>query len=386
MAGLLSLSSSSHHLAMLLPQAQSPERPLESGGPFARSAAEQMQRPRETKDFPAPLQDVAGRSIRRQHRRVPVLPAALNRVPSHLGQLRQQTCLHHADARYVDIINKAAQRGERCRPDYSTCSIHTDFGIMTAGSSFALRMSSERPTFVNMRCRRHGMTRRRRHGGTMIGKSIPTASPAGWKYASSYLVHIRGLLTQNRSESVQVHDQDWQNHPWPASTSAIHNAQPRSERQPNPEAWSDAMQPAKTTLLPHILAILVPRLLTTFEHSPHTLNSPPHQPSDSHSLPKLFLPLLLSSCTAILCIDALRYACHPREWPSWMLPKSHHRVLAKNHHETPLNSTTFASSFTAIPIHYQPIQLIAMCKQKITSHRSLPDNSPSRARNSDKGG
>lgn len=46
--------------------------------------------------------------------------------------------------------------------------------------------------------------RRRRHGGTMIGKFILTASPAGCKYASSYLVYIRGLLTQNKSESVQV--------------------------------------------------------------------------------------------------------------------------------------------------------------------------------------
>lgn len=32
----------------------------------------------------------------------------------------------------------------------------------------------------------------------------------------------------------------------------MQNAQPRSERQPSPEAWSDAMQPAKTdAITPH---------------------------------------------------------------------------------------------------------------------------------------
>lgn len=48
-------------MLLLLPQAQSPQPPLEFGGLFAPSAAEQMQRPRVTKDFPATLQDVAAR-------------------------------------------------------------------------------------------------------------------------------------------------------------------------------------------------------------------------------------------------------------------------------------------------------------------------------------
>ncbi|XP_014560037.1 hypothetical protein COCVIDRAFT_34785 [Bipolaris victoriae FI3] len=241
-----------------------------------------MQRPRGTKDCPATLQDVAGR--------IHVLSPPLNRVPSHLGQLWQQTCLHHVNTRVCRHINKGAERGERCRASrlsYSTCPVQTDFGIMTA--------TCHAP-------------RRRRHGGTMIGKSIPTASPAGCKYASSYLVYIRGLLTQNKSDQ------------------------------------------QRPTLLPHILAILVPRLLTTFEHSPHTLNSSPHQPSDSHSLPKLSMPLLLSSCTAIPCIDALRYACHPGNGRLGCCP-----------------SSVFPASISK-------------------SHRSPPDNSPSHAGNSDKEG
>ncbi|KAF5849571.1 hypothetical protein GGP41_004996 [Bipolaris sorokiniana] len=215
--------------------------------------------------------------------------------------------------------------------------------------------------FINMRSHRHVV-----HPGDAV--MVLLSSLYTWSLDPEQ-VRVRPTKYKTKSGKT-THDQ----HP----PCRMHSLARSANRAPRPGAMRCSQQ--RPTLLPHILAILVPRLLTTFEHSPHMLNSPPHQPSDSHSLPKLSLPLLLSSCTAIPCIDALRYACHPGNGRLGCCPSS---IIPSR---DPFEQHYFAFFFTANTICCQRTPLIAMSKQNVNSHRSLPDNSPSHAGSSHKEG
>lgn len=136
--------------------------------------------------------------------------------------------------------------------------------------------------------------------------------------------------------------------------------QPRSERQPSTRPGpNDCWQHATTKGRRYYPTFwrsptLVPRLLTTLEHSPHTLTLPPHQTSDSHILFASFL--CYPSCPRVPPFHAWRPSTvHLAPGTSvLMMPKPGQKPSAGPFPQTCLGRSLLFPSANTAPCQPQP--------------------------------